>query len=377
MTKLWITGATALLATFASPLASADTPLPQAPQTPKTDEKAGTNESLQNGADQERPWAKGVAEADQKTALSMFRDGNVMLNDGAYLKAAEKYQEALKHWMHPAIHYNLALALLNLDRPVEVYENLQKAIQYGAAPLEKEKFEKAHEYLKIIQQQIATIEVTCEKAGAEVHVDGKQVFTAPGKYTSLVRAGKHVFAAEPGKLMRGYTAKVRAPFIDAGQTYRVELKMYTEEELTRYHRRWDQAWMPWVVVGGGAVVAGVGGLLALAAKSNFDDFDKKVAACNTDTGNNGGCSVTASGLGSIKSSGQTKRNLAYVGYGIGGAAAAIGLALVYLNRETPYQIRGEDFEDELDKKAAATAGGVTFAPVISPEMTGAALAGRF
>ncbi len=348
-------------------------PTPPTPPQKPAPEKAGNNETLQNGAESERPWAKGVSESEQKLALSLFREGNNSLNDGAYVTAAKKYREALSHWDHPAINYNLALALLNLDQPVDVYKALEKAISYGDAPLEKEKFEKAHEYLKIIGLQIATIEVTCQKAGAEVLVDGKKVFTAPGKYVEKVKAGKHVFAAEPGPKMEGYSAKVRTPLIDGGQTFRVELKMYTSDELTRYHRRWDRAWAPWIVVGTGAVVAGVGGLLALSSKSSFDDFDKKVAACNSDTGNNGGCSVTDSGFGSLKTSGETKRTASYVMYGVGGAAAVLGLSLVYLNRKTPYQIRGEDFEDEMDRKAPP----VAFAPIITPGMTGGMIEGHF
>ena len=39
-------------------------------------------------------------------------------------------------WDHPGIHYNLALALLNMDQPVEVYQNLENAIKYGAEPLD-------------------------------------------------------------------------------------------------------------------------------------------------------------------------------------------------------------------------------------------------
>src|SRR2546423_895823 len=82
-----------------------------------TAEKAGTNESLQNGGDT-RPWAAGVQPTEQRAALQMFHDGNVFLNDGLFAKAGDKYKEALKHWDHPAIHYNLALAQMNLDQPI-------------------------------------------------------------------------------------------------------------------------------------------------------------------------------------------------------------------------------------------------------------------
>ena len=65
----------------------------------------------------DRPWAKGVSKERQEAAWEVFREGNALLKDSLFAKAADKYREALKSWDHPAIHYNLALALVNLDQP--------------------------------------------------------------------------------------------------------------------------------------------------------------------------------------------------------------------------------------------------------------------
>src|SRR5262249_12356787 len=159
-------------------------------------EQAGKNESLQKGNEGDRPWANGVPPGEQQAALSLFQAGNAQLNDGLFAKAAERYREALKHWQHPAIHYNLALALMNLEQPIETFESRQRAIQYGPAPLEKDKFEHAKEYLVVIEKTIADVEVSCDKVGAEVLVDGKKVFTGPGKYAGKVKIGKHTFIAQ-------------------------------------------------------------------------------------------------------------------------------------------------------------------------------------
>src|SRR5438128_85746 len=95
-----------------------------APEPAPKGEKAGTDETLQTGtAAAERPWAHGVAEAEQKAALGLFREANILLNDGLFARAADQYRAALKHWDHPAIHYNLALALVNLDQPVDAFDN--------------------------------------------------------------------------------------------------------------------------------------------------------------------------------------------------------------------------------------------------------------
>ncbi len=328
----------------------------------KTDEKAGTKLEKGNGGKID------VSGADEKEALAAFRQGNELLNNGLFPQAVEKYRNALAHWDHPAIHYNLALALINLDQPLDVYEQLNKAIEYGAEPLEKDKFDHAKEYLKLVEGQLADVEVSCDKLGAKVAVDGKDVFIAPGKYAAKVRVGKHTFFADK----QGYNARVTAPFIGPNEKFRIELKLYTAEELTRYHRKWQNTWFPYAVAGSGVLVGLVGGGLELSAQSSYKDFDRAIATCNAQTGNNGGCPAGTS-LSSMKQSGDTKKVIGYVGYGVAGAAIATGLSLAWLNRRQPYQIRAEDLQNE----QAETPRAVSLVPVVAPDMAGAMILGQF
>jgi hypothetical protein len=353
-----ITRAIGCLVVFAASTASADPPT-------KPNEQAGTNESLQKGGD-DRPWASGVPQAEQQAALSLFQQGNLQLNDGLFAKAAEQYREALKHWQHPAIHYNLALALMNLDQPIETYQSLQEAIKFGPAPLEKDKFEHAKEYLVLVDKQLADIEVSCDKQGAKVLVDGKEVFTAPGKFAQKVKIGKHTFIAQ----REGYEARVKAPYIGPGEKFRIELKLYTADELTRYHRKWeDSVWVPWAVMGAGAAIGIASGGMELLANSKYRKFDESVSACNT--GSLGlGCSPQT--YAGIKNTGDTERTLGYIGYGVAGAAIATGIGLAIINRQQPYQIRAEELQHD-----AADRDDVTVVPVISPSIAGAMVQGRF
>jgi hypothetical protein len=330
----------------------------------KTNEKAGTNESLQNGGAGARPWAQGVSPSEQQTALKMFRDGNNQLNDGLFAKAADIYKDALKHWDHPAIHYNLALAEMNLDQPVAAYDDLKASMKFGDAPLQsKDKLDNAKQYLLLLDKQIAEIEVSCDKVGAKVSVDGQPVFTAPGHFKQRVRAGKHTFVAEK----QGYTTRINAPYVSPGAPFNIELKLYTAEELTRYHRKWNRTWVPWVVAGAGVAIGGAASLMAMSSKSSYDDFDRKVAECSMTSGTGtSGCEVS-SDLTKIRDSGDTKRTLSFVGFGLAGATVATGLLLVWINRKQPYQIRAEDLQGEQ----------FTVAPIITPTMAGAAVQGRF
>jgi hypothetical protein len=353
--------------TLACGLASAqpappDPKTPPDPKSPGTGEKAGHDESLKGGDN--RPWAAGISVGRQKQALVEFREANQQLNDGLFGRASETYRKALVTWPHPAIHYNLALAQMNLDQPVEAFENLQKAIVYGDAPLQKDKLEHAKEYMMLLEKQIASIEVSCDKIGAKVSVDGKEVFVAPGTFKARVRIGRHTFVADK----KGYQTRINAPFIGPGENFRIELKLYTAEELTRYNRRWQATWMPYTVLAAG-VAFGLGGvMLELSADATYNDYDKRVAACNM---NNMGCPTTAE-LTDVKKSGETQETLGYVSYGVAGAAVAAGVLLVILNRPKAYQIRPEDLQQEEEAKAK-----VSVTPILTPNMAGAMVHGSF
>lgn len=348
-------------------VAYAQSPAPTPEPTPTTGEKADTSDTLEKPTTAgERPWAVGVSAEQQKAALAKFRQANELLNNGLFARAAESYKAALESWKHPAIHYNLALALMNVDQPIEAYESLQKSIVYGEGPLEKDKLEHAKEYMLLLEKQIATIEVSCDKPGAKVSVDGKEVFVAPGTYKSKVRIGRHTFVAEK----KGYSTRINAPFIGPSENFRIELKLYTAEELTRYNRRWEATWMPYAVLGAGTVLGVAGVALELSAKAAYQDYDKAVAACNM---NNAGC-PTSGEITGLRDSGDSKKMFGYVMYGAAGAAVATGVVLAVLNRRQPYQIRPEDLQEEQARKQQPT---VSFTPIVTPTTAGAMLQGSF
>jgi hypothetical protein len=342
-----------------APAHAQPTPTPAA--APQHNEKVGSDETLQHGGD-DRPWAAGVSQDRQKQALTVFREANAQLNDGLFARASETYRKALEAWPHPAIHYNLALAQMNLDQPIEAYENFQKAIVFGDAPLAKDKLEHAKDYMLLLEKQIATIEVSCDKPGAKVSLDGKEVFVGPGIHKTRVRIGRHTFVAEK----TGYSTRINAPFIGPGENFRIELKLYTAEELTRYNRRWDATWMPYAVMGSGVALGALGVVFELSAKGKYNDYDKAVAACSTSTM---GCE-TNSAITDLRSSGDRFKMLGYISYGVAGAAFGTGVLLAVLNRPKSYTIRPEDLQAEQDKRVSVT-------PVVTPTMAGAMVHGSF
>lgn len=348
-----------------APPGSAPAAKPGTPSVPV--ESVDNNQTLGTGND--RPWANGVTLEAQALALKLFREGNSSLNDGVFRTAAKLYRDALAHWDHPAIHYNLALALMNLDQPIEVYQSLNKALKYnpkdGLAPLDSDKYDRAKNYMLLAQKQVAYVDITCDKPGAKVAVDGNVVFIGPGRYQGLVRIGKHSFVAEK----EGYVTSVEAPYIGPGETMRFALTLYSAKELTRYRRRWSRTWFPWSVAGGGGALAIAAGVLYASGRSDVRDFDARITRCGPT-----GCPITAE-LTDMRDRASSKQTLAWVGVGVGTATIAAGVLLAYINRVKPYQIRPEDLAKESGGRGGLSSLSVT--PIVTAQTAGAAAWFRF
>ncbi|WP_164014085.1 hypothetical protein [Pyxidicoccus trucidator] len=273
----------------------------------------------------ERPWARGVSQQKQQTAIDLFRAANALLKESIFLKAAEQYRQALTHWDHPAIHYNLALALLNLDQPIEVREHLEAAMRYGEAPLDAEKLENARAYKSLVEKQLAWVEITCETPGASVVMDGRPLFVGPGRSAGWVRAGPHTLVATG----EGYLTQDQSRTLSPGEKVTLDLKLFTSDDLIQYRRKWS-AWKPWAVVGTGVALAAGGALLHAGARSDYTGFDTAIASC-------GGC-VPEPAVANQRTRGDTLQTGAFAAYGVGGAALVTGAVLVYLNRLQPHQV---------------------------------------
>jgi hypothetical protein len=304
----------------------------------------------------ERAWAVGVPEKQQLQARELFKEGNALLKESFFAPAAGKYREALALWKHPGIHYNLALALINLDRPIEVREHLVAALRYGTAPLDQEKFNHAQSYLKLIEKQLAPIEITCAMDGAVVTLDDRQLFRAPGRYEGFVLPGEHRIRAN--KL--GYEPTEYKRTLLPGKPTKLDLKLYTEEQLVRHKRRWP-FWGPVVVTAAGAAALGAGGILLSQSNAKLEDYDRRVEdECSS------GCEKMPSDLADLRDTGKAYRAVSTVTLIGGGLVLTGGVVLMVLNRAVPYRINPE-----------GTDRGIAFEPVIGTKSGGIVGVGRF
>ena len=269
------------------------------------------------------PWSAGITD-DQKAKAKVLLDaGNAKFVEHDYGAALEQYTAAVAVWDHPAIRFNMVRCLVQLGRNLEAAENLDKALQYGAAPLESAIYDEAIGYQKLLASQIANVTVTCDQPGVAVRLDGKPFATCPGKATQRVLAGQHQIVGTA----RGLLTRTEEIVLAGGSARDVPIKLDPPERAAKIVHRWP-AWVPWTVFGGGVALAAGGGLAIALGQSEMQSFDKFV-----DDRCTGQCKPGAlSDVMYLKDGAQLKGAL---GTGLlitGGAAVATGAVMLYLNR---------------------------------------------
>jgi hypothetical protein len=295
-----------------------------------------------------------VGEEAQTKARELFRDGNALVRESLFVQAVSKYEEALTLWDHPGIHYNLALALLNLDQPLRMRAHLIATVAAGEQRVGEDKFRRAEEYLKLVEKQLATLTVEVQEAGADVKFDGSKLFAPPGKSTIVIEPGRHTISVKKA----GFEPRDLLIELVPGEKRDTLVKLYRPEEYVRYERRWDPVF-PWTTTLAGVGVAVAGGVLYGLGGTQVSDYDARAAEQ---------CGVTGCDAGAIPGSpedGRTLQGVGLAGLFVGGAVALTGGILIYLNRPMPTRV-----DPETGKILALT-------PRVDPTMTGMTLRGSF
>ena len=173
-----------------------------------------------------RPWAKGVPEQEQALALGLYLAGNQEFTESRFAQALAKYKEAVRHWDNPAIRFNMAISLINLDEPVEAKDNLERSLVYGEAALGADLYNQGLTYRKLLDAQLVHLTLASADAGARVTLDGKLVFIGPGTSDQVVLPGEHQAVAT-----RNGTSVSEVFLLVAGKARKYELRPITEPKL--------------------------------------------------------------------------------------------------------------------------------------------------
>lgn len=292
-------------------------------------------------------WACGVSRERREKALKLYNDGNKLFDELHYADAVQLYEEALAAWEHPRIHYNLMLALMELERPIAAYESGLAALGYDGAALKEQQRHEARRHVQNLRGQLAEVTVETAVDGMSVAMDGEQLLTKPGRVTRLVEPGEHSIVARKAEHLNNQGVVELWP----RERKTVTLDMLRKDEEYLVTRRWER-WMPYAVLAGAAGVGLAGGLLQWRSSVNNRAFGALFAdECEPPLG----CKradYTAD---------MVARETRYTWYrrtglgtlALGGAAAAAGLVLWYLNRPT---VRANPRRDTLFRVSVTSQG---------------------
>jgi len=276
---------------------------------------------LARADDAGKPWARGVSKERKAKAQSLLEQGNVLFLENRHKEALGLYEAALAAWDHPAIRFNAVRALVVLDRPIAAQENLEKALAYGAEPLEDAVYREALNYQRLLVAMIGDLEIRCDQPGVTVRVNGAALMTCPGVHRQRMTPGKHVVSGSGGRLL----ARTIDAVVTPGKLETIEVKLAPIDELVA-HARWA-AWKPWAVVGAGVVLVGVGTVFRVQAERESNAIEAIVQdRCQAS------CTPDQYGLGDRQARVDRNNALWTTGLAVGATAIATGLTLVILNR---------------------------------------------
>jgi hypothetical protein len=303
-----------------------------------------------------KPWLVGVAKKRQDAAEQLFNEGNEHFLVPDFVRAAQKYRDALALWDHPAIHYNLALSLINLDSPIEAYRHLQAALKYGGAPLDAKRQQEAQTHLRATVRQLASLQISSREPGTTVTLDGKATPT-PSDRLLLTAGEHHVVATKAGYLPREYHL---ALFPNKAET--LQTRLYTEEQLIATTQRPTPLWLPLTVTSTGALMVLTGAILNFRADTLQKRYDSEVTGkCSSPDG----CSATDTQL-HWRDDADKLSTWATVSYVAGATTLAGGAIWMWFNRSKTQRLTPE----ERDRQTTVT-------PVVGQNTLGAVAVGRF
>lgn len=282
--------------------------------------------------DEARPWDRGVAQEQKVEARRLFEKGNSKFSEKSYTEALKLYGRAVRLWDHPAIRFNIAECLMHLDQPLEAHAAILAAMRYGEAGLGRPMLERAQASRKQLEQRLGRLLVACEEPGAVVSLNGKMLFTSPGRTSRLLVPGQHQIVATK----KGHITQTEQALVLPEKTIRLELRLPRLVTVpVQYERRWKR-WKPWAVIGGGVVVGLAGVALQARAQTHYDAFDQELREACPD-----GCepSELPDSADRLRSKAKQERVAGIAAYSVGGAVGVAGALLVLLNQ--PREVRTE------------------------------------
>jgi hypothetical protein len=279
-------------------------------------------------------------------AQGLLNEGSAFYERGDYATALEKFNAAYATYPSPKLMFNIGQANRDLSRPVEALDAFEKFLT-GAADASPETIADARRSVTELRQKLGQIRIECDRADAEVSLDGKSVgrtplrefvWTTPGHHQVTASHAATALALENVEVAAG-VVQVVVLQLHALAAPRPETTAGTEPAVVRQPEAIRQAeaqpassldlrtstapgtassgwWLgrtwTWVAAGSTVLLAAGAVTAGLTMHSKFDSLDK---SCGDGNVNRPGCSESdISGV-------HTRALAANVLWGLTGAAA--------------------------------------------------------
>jgi hypothetical protein len=281
--------------------------------------------------------------ADRATARSLAGEGYQALQDKDFATAADRFSRADALVHAPTLMIDWARSLAGLGKLVEAQERYEQIVREGVDAKAPKSWQRALNdattELADLKPRLAWVTLTVSGSDqAHVTIDGAVVPPAaigvrravnPG--ARLVRVQAKGFLSQKKELNLAEGAEEATAFNldpdpDAQTASAVSVPPPVEAAPAPSHSS-TPMYVAFGVAGAGLVVGGVTGALALAKRSSLSD------ACHSD----GACQ---SNQKDVVSSYHTLGTVSGVGFAVGVAGAAAGLALWYFNRNGDHPAQG-------------------------------------
>lgn len=270
----------------------------------------------------DQPWSIGVTPEQKAKAQELLDAGNAAFVDNRFDDALASYRKAIAIYDHPSIRFNMVRCLIQLNQPIEAEDNLKLALKYGRGPLKEDLYTEALSYQKLLAQQIATIDVSCDQAGVALSLDGQALPACPMKQSVRILPGSHQVVARKA----GYVTRIEDVVLVGGSRQAANMTLKAVAASGRVTHRWA-TWMPWTVFGAGVGVVGIGALIEVKGASDMNAFERTVRH---------DCPMFACPAGTVDTSLQDSATFENrLGIGVmaaGVATAATGAVMLYMNR---------------------------------------------
>jgi tetratricopeptide (TPR) repeat protein len=281
------------------------------------------------------------SKADSESSEQLLQDGVALRRAGKDAEALELFRRARQASPSPRALAQVALAEQALARWAEAEQHLDLVLQTDD-PWVIERRSLLLEALKEVRSRLGTLEVSVNRAGAEVWLDGNPVGTMPigplrlatGKHEVEVRASGFEPATQTVQIRSGNTTTANFSLHALRERTAVTARMASPRVVPRESRVARQEASSWRRTAGWIGI-GVAGALLAGAITAHSIREREMAAYNDDSRCLRGTQSRNERCGDRLQASETAQTVAVLGYAATGVT--LGASVFLLMAESPAQ----------------------------------------